>query len=115
MRALGGWRLIRIFDGFSVWTNAGGPREVLDELFGEQQRAVGPIEDVEKAVAVRLYQQHAALALPACIDDHRRLGGIPVPQVVRRELVIPLQPASRWIEREDAVGVKVVAYALIPL
>ena len=53
MRALGGWRLIRISDGFSVGTNAAGPREVLDELFGEQQRAVCPIEDVTSSMRRR--------------------------------------------------------------
>ena len=113
MRAFRGRLLIRGLDRLSVGTDSAGPRQVLDELSGQQQLPIRAIEDVEEPVAVGLHDQLAALAFPAGVDHHRRLCRVPVPEIVRGELVVPLQLAAGRIEREEAVRIQVVADALI--
>ena len=73
---------------------------------------VGAIEHVEETVAVRVQEQLAGLPVPVRIDEHGRLLRIPVPEVVRRVLEVPLEPSSRGIQREDRVGVEIVAVPL---
>ena len=85
----------------------------LDERLGQQELAGQPIEHVEEAVAIAVEQQLARLAAERGVDEHRRLGRVPVVQVVRRELEVPLQLAGVRIEREDRVRVEVVALALV--
>ena len=43
------------------------------------------------------------------IDQDIGLGGIAILQVVRRELVVPFEIAGFGVERENAIGVEVVA------
>ena len=86
---------------------------MLDERLRQQQLAVGAIEDVEEAVAVGVQHQLARLALPVRVDQHRRLRRVPVPQIVRRELVVPLQLAVGALQREDAAGIEVVPLAIV--
>ena len=88
---------------------AARPRHVLHVLRAEQELAVGAIEHVEEAVAVGLHQQLARLALPRRVDQRRRLLRVVVPHVVRRELEVPLQRAGLRVERDDRIGVEVVA------
>src|SRR4030095_7780645 len=45
--------------------------------------------------------------------EERRLRGVPVVEVVRRELVVPFQRASVGIQRQDRVRVEVVAFPLV--
>ena len=73
---------------------------------------VDAIEHVEETVAVRVQQKLAGLPVPVRIDEHGRLLRIPVPEVVRRELEVPLEPSSRGLQREDRVGVEIVALPL---
>ena len=53
------------------------------------------------SVAIGVHQQLALLSVPDSIDEHHVLNRIPVVSVVRRELVVPLQPAAVGIERHD--------------
>ena len=59
----------------------------------KQELAVSAIEHVEEAVAVGLHEQLARLTLPVRIDQRRRLLRVVVPDIVRRELEVPLQLA----------------------
>src|SRR5690348_4342051 len=57
-------------------------------------------------------EQFSCAAAPGSIDKNERLGGIPIVKVVRRELVVPLQLAGLGIERDNAIGIKIVSFAL---
>ena len=83
------------------------------ERLGEKQLSVRAIEHVEESVAIGLDHQLARLTLPVGVDQHRRFRGVPIPKIVRRELVIPLELSGLGVESQDAVGVKVVALALV--
>ena len=60
-----------------------------------------------------MQHQLAPLTLPVGVDEHRRLRRVPIPEIVRRELVVPLQPPRRAIQREDRIGIQVVSPAVI--
>ena len=79
----------------------------------QQELAVGAVEDIEEAVAIRLQQQLPRAAAVRRIHQHGRFGGIPIVQIVRRELVVPLQLAGRGIERQHGIGIQIVALALV--
>ncbi len=81
----------------------------MEELLRQEKLSVGAIEHVEESVAVRMKQQLALAALPWSVDHNRGLGGVPVPEIVRSELVIPLELSGLAIEREDRVGIQIVA------
>ena len=89
--------------------DARGPIDAAEEGLGEEQLAVGPVEDVEEAVAIGMEQKFGRLAVVSGVDQDVGFGGVAIVQVVRRELVVPLEVAGLGIEREDAVGVEVVA------
>ena len=99
--------------GRPVGVQTGRPRHVLHVLRAEQKLAIRPIEHVEKAVAVGLHQELARLTLPDGVHERRRLLRVVVPDVVRRELEMPLQRAGLRIERDDRVGVQVVAQPVV--
>ena len=46
------------------------------------------------------------------VNEHVRLRRIPVFQIVRCELVVPLQFAGPGVQREHTVGVEIVAGAI---
>ena len=73
----------------------------------------GAIEHVEEAVAVGLHEQLARLPLPRRVDERRRFLRVVVPHVVRRELEMPLQRAGLRVERDDRIGIEVVAAAIV--
>src|SRR5262249_20099034 len=50
---------------------------------------------------------------PVGVDQHRRFGGVPIPKIVRSELVIPAELSGLGVERQDAVGVQVVAQPVV--
>src|SRR5262249_32632875 len=52
-----------------------------------------PVEDIVEGVAVGGHQQLALLAVDNAIDQNRNLAGVPVVDVVRRELEMPLDLA----------------------
>ena len=81
----------------------------MKELFRQEKLSVGAVEHVEESVAVRMEQQLALAALPWSVDHDRGFGGVPVPEIVGSELVVPLELSGLAIEREDRVGVQVVA------
>ena len=89
-----------------------GPRR-LDERPRGQQLAVGAVERVEEAVAVGEQQRLLAHAVDRRLGQHRHLRRVPVVHVVRRELVVPLERAGVGVERDDRVGVEVVAVAIV--
>ncbi len=99
-------------DGTSVGGDARGPIDAVEEGLGEEELAGGPVEDVEEAVAIGMEQEFRGLALVSGVDQDVGFGGVAVFQVVRGELVVPLEGAGLGIEREDAVGVEVVAGAV---
>ena len=97
----------------SIGADTARPGHMVQELFGQQQLAVGAVEDVEEAVAIGVQHQFARLALPGRVHQHGGLGGIPIPQIVRGELVMPLELAGFAVERQDAVGIQIIAGARI--
>src|SRR5439155_27362294 len=91
--------------------NCAGPIEFFDERSGREKRAIGAIEHVEKAVAVRFYDEFSRLTAESGIDEDRSFDGVVVKQVVRSELEIPFELAGVRIEGKQAIGIKVVARA----
>ena len=85
----------------------------LDERPRTQQLAVGAVEGVEEAVAVGEEQRLPRHAVDGHVGQHRHLRRVPVVHVVRRELVVPLEHAGVGVERDDRVGVEVVALAVV--
>ena len=100
-------------DRSSLRRQAGRPGDVLDVLACREELAGRAIEHVEEAVAVGLHQQLARLPLPVDVDERRRFLRVVVPDIVRRELEVPLQLSRLRIEREDRIGVEVVAEAIV--
>src|SRR5581483_1345592 len=99
--------------GAAVGADAAGPGEFLDEGLGDQDFAGEAVEDVEEAVAIALQEELAGLAAEVGVDKDGRFGGIPIVEVVRGELVIPLELAGGGVERDDGGGVEVVAFAFV--
>ena len=79
----------------------------------EQELAVGAVEHVEVAVAIGLHEQLARPALPGRVDEHERLLRVVVVHIVRRELEMPLQLSGLRIERDDRIGIQVVALPIV--
>ena len=102
--------------GNTNWTaicaNSTRPRQPSNEFLGEQQFAVRAIEDVEKTVPVRMQEQLSLLPAIRGVDEDIGLIRIPIANIVRRELVVPLQFSCGRIEREHTVGEQIVAAAL---
>ncbi len=93
----------------AVGANAARPRQLLHERTPDEHLPVGAIEHVEEAVAIGLQQQLARLPLERRIHQNERLFGIPVPQIVGRELEMPAELAGLRIQREHGIGIQVVA------
>ena len=74
---------------------------------------VRAIQDEEVAVAAGLSEQFAFLAVDLAVDQNRRFVGIPVVRVVRRRLEIPGHLSGVGIQRDDRLGVEVVAFAAL--
>jgi len=81
-------------DGAAFRVEASGPSKALDERSAEEEFAVCAIEDVEETVAVGLEEELARLALEYFIDQHKWLGGVPIPEVVGGELEVPFDLAG---------------------
>src|SRR5262249_33631532 len=67
------------------------------------------IEQKEKSVAAGLSEQFARLAFEFRIKKHRRLDGVPIMNVMRRNLEIPHEFSRVRIQRNDAARVEIVA------
>ena len=95
-------------DGPSVLVESLGPG--LPGIGRAEQELAGlAVEHVEERVAVREEHQLALLAAERRVGQHRDLRRIPVVDVVRRELEVPLQLAGVGVEGHHRVGVEVVA------
>ena len=80
-----------------------------DSLALLRQITVGPIENIEEAITVRLQQKMADLAVVFKIHEHRRFIRVIVIYVVRGELEMPFYFSGIGVNGENAGGVKVVA------
>src|SRR5262245_24574208 len=73
--------------------------------------AVCAVEQEEKSITAGLPEQLPRLALEFSIKEHRCLHCVPVVNVMGRDLVIPNEFSSVWIERNDAASVEIVSGA----
>ena len=96
----------------SVRPDAARPRQLLHERLRQQHLSVGAIEHIEETVAIRLQQQLSRLTLKHRVDQNRRLLRIPIPQIMRSELIVPSELPGFGVEREDRVRVQVVPLPL---
>ena len=86
-----------------------GPVQIVDVLLGLDELAVGAIERVEEAVAPEVADDLALLAVDRRVVEHVDADLVEVPRVVRRVLEVPGELAGVDVERDDGVGVEVVA------
>ncbi len=70
------------------------------------------VQNVEETVAVGRKQKLPRRSIPLRIDENRNLHRVVVMRIVRRELEIPLQSAGFRVERDDGIGIKIVALPL---
>src|SRR5437879_2274125 len=80
-----------------------------------QKLARLPIQHVIEPVPIGLRQEFAFAAAELRIKEHQRFVGIPIVNVMRRELEIPLHLSVVWIERENRASVEIVALSLVPI
>ena len=84
-------------------------------LLEAEQRLTGDaIEDEERAHLGDLGDRRDPAAVLRHLDQRRRGGQIPVPNVVVNELVKPLQPAGCGIERDQRVAVEILPFRSPP-
>ena len=81
------------------------------ELVRRQQLAAGRIEHIEKPVLGFLHQHVPAAGGQIQVSQHHRAGGIKVPGLSRRGLVVPGVGAGVGIDRDDGIEEQVVAAA----
>ena len=91
--------LVRQLDGTAIRSDPPCPSQVLDKLFRQERFSVSAIENIKEAVAVSVQNQFAGLALPVRVCQNRRFRSVPVPEIVRGELVIPLELAGLAVQR----------------
>ena len=92
--------------GSGVGKHHGPPLGVDSRGPGDPRHRVGveelsglPVQDVVETVAIGLDQQLSGLALHFEVQEHRNLVGVPVVDVVRRELEVPLHLAGVGVQR----------------
>ena len=94
-----------------------GPMPLAQVSFCTNGRAskhfpIHAIEHVEEPVAIRLQHELSRPALEHRVDEDGRLLRVPVPQIMRGELIMPAQLSRPGLEREERIGVQVVALPL---
>ena len=72
---------------------------------GMQEFAAGPVQRVEEAVAVGLDQRLNLAPVDIQIRQHRIANGIPIVDIVRRELKVPPQLSGVRVDRHHTAGV----------
>src|ERR1019366_2218513 len=99
-----------VFDRLAgLGIDALGPGHLIDMLGGLEELAVAAVENVFKAVAARMGDDLAILAVHLGVEQDVGAGLVVVAVVVGRVLEIPADLAVGGIEREHARGVEVVA------
>src|SRR5262249_24815128 len=71
------------------------------------------VNHVVKRVAIAEEHHLTPFATPGGLSKDRDFCGIPVVQIMRRELEIPFEFPGVTIEREKAVRIKVVSFAVV--
>src|SRR5258705_444961 len=77
--------------------NVFGPADLRIGLGGDYL-AIGSVQCIKEAIAVSLKDRLDSRAVFLEVDQHRVLGRIPIMDVVRSELIMPLQFASVRID-----------------
>src|SRR5579885_1028407 len=95
--------------GFRI--EAAGPVHFHEWISG-QELSVRAIQYIEEAVAVSPHHELAWRSAPVCVDEDGDLRGVVVVWIVRSELVEPFQLAGIGVQRDDGIGIEVVAFAL---
>ena len=85
------------------------PVQLVDVLAGMQEAAVAAVEHVEVAVAIRLNEGGNGLFVDLDVDQPDLGVAVVVPNVVGRELEVPLALPGLDVDRQHAVAVEVVA------
>ena len=67
------------------------------------------VQKVEEPVSVGLREKVLLFARDNCIQQYHNFGGVPVEDIVRRELKIPSERATIRVQRDDAIRVEIVA------
>ena len=98
----------------SVWADLARPIGSR-EGFADEQLAVLAIKYVEETVAVGEHHHLVRLPCDGEVAEHRDLRRIPVVNVVRGELVMPLEHAGVGIERQERAGVQIVALSIVAI
>src|SRR5437660_1316814 len=86
-----------------------GPGDFFKKGRRPQEFAIASVQNIEKAIWVRLQQQVTCASIFFDVHQHGRLIGIVVIDVVRSELEIPFQLAAGGIDGENACRIKIVA------
>ena len=86
-----------------------GPVQIVDVLAALEELAVGAIERVVEAVAREVADDLPAAAVDRRVVQHVDADFVEVPRIVRRVLEVPGQLAGVDVQRDDGVGVEVVA------
>ena len=73
------------------------------------------IDHIIISVAISFYQEFPIFSLNLCIHKNWDFDSIPIMHIVGCELEIPLQVPAIGIKRYNALGVEIVAWALISL
>ncbi len=89
-----------------------GPGDLAHVLDRLDELAVQPVEHVIEAVAARMGDDPAILAVHLGVDEDMGAGLVVVAVVVRRVLEVPFELAGGGIDGEQAVGVEIVAGAI---
>ncbi len=95
----------------SVIIQPAGPGH-LDEGMSGQELAVGAVQRVEEAVAIRPQHQLAHAAVPLRVHQDGDLGRVVVVGIVGAELKMPFQFAGVGVQGERRIGIEIGAFAL---
>src|SRR6266478_5191589 len=95
-----------------LWIEPFGPSEFFDGLHTLEELAVKTVEHVTEAVAGRVCNDFAVLAVDLGIDQDMAADLIVIVVVIWRVLEVPGDLAVRRVEGDRAVGVEVVARAV---
>src|SRR5262249_48321182 len=88
-----------------------GPVQLVGVLSTLDEAAIAAIDRIEEAVAGEMADDLALLAIDYLIIEHVDADLVVIPRVVRRVLEVPDQLAGVDVERNDRVGVEIVAGA----